>query len=635
MLLVKHSKHTTRKRLAVSCLTLLVAACGSDDKKGSSVTDGGTQRPDASDDTSGETSDDDSSGTSTQGETTDTGQTTDDDTSLGMADAGTDSDSTTGRADGGDETTTGPGDDGGTVGGDGGDASPLPGVSAIVAEAQGDLVGYPAVLDGTGSEASDGTELEYAWEIIAVPPTSTVTSSDLADAAAAATTFLPDVAGEYTVRLTVTAGDASESTEATLTATAYDVGYLAVSGDAVTSTRYGAMVRSDGTNVRAVTCEVGRTETSEQAWVTDFRGSGQYQLRGYLPTDPTETSRLAFAYENDDDELVMQIASAQTDCADDQPVSTIGGFLPVFSPDGSRVAFSVPGEASAQTLHTIGSDGEDLRTIRTEASGTTAIAMSWTQEGELIWVESVSGGDASYSVVYRTADEEDAFTNDAVTDVLLDCSTAANPIPTITQVVLREGSLYVASLVINDSTASRSIWRLTPTATSAFSCDSEAMTNLMLVDGNGWDLEVSADGLNVLYYSQVEEADPPETQLFVIASDASSEPKLLAAGEGVTNTGAHFAAGGKQVIFTNTVFETVDDAERPVSSSVWVVNTDGSSARKLVETTSTETEARMLHTGGTSACSLGVNRASGVALSGFLVGLAALVSRRRRRSARA
>jgi len=58
-------------------------------------------------------------------------------------------------------------------------------------------------LDGTGSSDANGDSLEYRWAMQIAPSGSTATDDNIADTAAAETTFWPDVAGDYTLSLAV------------------------------------------------------------------------------------------------------------------------------------------------------------------------------------------------------------------------------------------------------------------------------------------------------------------------------------------------------------------------------------------------------------------------------------------------
>lgn len=81
-----------------------------------------------------------------------------------------------------------------------------------------------------------------------------------------------------------------------------------------------------------------------------------------------------------------------------------------------------------------------------------------------------------------------------------------------------------------------------------------------------------------------------------------------------------------------TVGETT--YERPAQSRVIVANADGTNKRVLVTVASSGSQARMLHTGGNSYCSVGFVGAPGfVGVGGLssLIALGSVVLRRRRR----
>jgi hypothetical protein len=70
----------------------------------------------------------------------------------------------------------------------------------------------PAVtLDGTGSTGPDGDALTYEWQFTVVPDTSSLGNDDITDADMSTASFVPDVVGVYTIRLTVRDGDRTDT----------------------------------------------------------------------------------------------------------------------------------------------------------------------------------------------------------------------------------------------------------------------------------------------------------------------------------------------------------------------------------------------------------------------------------------
>jgi hypothetical protein len=84
--------------------------------------------------------------------------------------------------------------------------------------------GVSVTLDGTESTDADGDALTYEWAFTVVPDGSTVESEDITDSDTASATFVPDVAGIYTVRLTISDGDRSDSDLVSVTTTGEELG---------------------------------------------------------------------------------------------------------------------------------------------------------------------------------------------------------------------------------------------------------------------------------------------------------------------------------------------------------------------------------------------------------------------------
>ncbi|HEX7120193.1 MAG TPA: PKD domain-containing protein [Longimicrobiales bacterium] len=89
---------------------------------------------------------------------------------------------------------------------------------APIADAGGDqevVVGATVTLDGSGSSDPDGDAITYAWSLVSTPSGSAAT---LSGATASAPSFVADVAGTYTVELSVSDGAASDADTVSVTA---------------------------------------------------------------------------------------------------------------------------------------------------------------------------------------------------------------------------------------------------------------------------------------------------------------------------------------------------------------------------------------------------------------------------------
>ena len=71
-------------------------------------------------------------------------------------------------------------------------------------------VGTAAVLSGADSDDPNGIGLDYQWSFIEVPPASALTGADIASMSDSDVHFTPDVVGDYTLKLLVNNGIASD-----------------------------------------------------------------------------------------------------------------------------------------------------------------------------------------------------------------------------------------------------------------------------------------------------------------------------------------------------------------------------------------------------------------------------------------
>ena len=74
--------------------------------------------------------------------------------------------------------------------------------------------GTQVVLDGSASSDPDGDALSYSWSL----DTPSGSNASLSDPSAEKPTFTPDVGGDYVASLEVSDGDATDSSNETITA---------------------------------------------------------------------------------------------------------------------------------------------------------------------------------------------------------------------------------------------------------------------------------------------------------------------------------------------------------------------------------------------------------------------------------
>lgn len=540
-----------------------------------------------------------------------------------------------------DESTSG---EASTSGETSGDETSDPG-PVVTVDVQGDdeLVGFPIGLVASGS-SSDNTSVTFSWSFVSRPDNSHVVSDDIVPAGASAS-FYPDLAGEYVVRVTATSESGEQATkDITVQGYAYDVGYVNVAGDQDSWTQAGFMVQSDGTQARQVGCYFQSTATSESDWLSSFQSQGQFGLMPYFPANRNIPARIAYNYILSEGNPLMYIAGPDTNCDGNPPPEVAGGFFPAFSPNGQRVVVSrsrtVTDEGGSTTtvadLVTYSVDGSDPRVIRTNLPAT-LMGATWADDETLVWAESDSG-----DRVYRAKDAEGAFDNDLLSEMILDCTATGTPIPAaVNHAMLRGGALFVSSSYTNifGSTPSHyAIWRLQPTQAGTFDCDQNAATNLKLAGDDAHDYDVSPDGSRLLYFVTLPATETETSATHLYSRDLLNltEPVALSAEPSTIASGAHFAANGRQIVWTDTtqVSTPVDESttyERPSLSRVAVANFDGSNIRTIVSVSSTPSQARMFHTGGNASCAMGVPGANTFAATGSLLTVLGLALRRRRR----
>jgi hypothetical protein len=471
-------------------------------------------------------------------------------------------------------------------------------------------VGFKSIVSAALSSSSDGSTLTYSWSFVSVPSGSTMTTASLSDAKSVAATFLPDLGGTYKLQVVVSNGTVSDTKTVDVVVPTIDIGYLRVAGDNSSYTRSGAMIRSDGTNDRLVGCPFTDTATSESAWIGGFRTEGQFLFQSYFPPDITQDARLYYAHVFADPNTnvitaVGQIAGPSTNCS--TVATTVGGFTPVFAPSGRRLQLFIPNE---NILATVATDGTDRRDIRTNLITNGFPAPAWVDDTHVVWAEyGTDTNKTNYALVYKATDRTGAFNDNLEHETLMTCLGAANPFPYgISQVVQKNNYLYltVVSFDASGTSSTKVLWRLDP-VNGEYRCDTKATSNHILYANAPNSFELSPDGSQIVFFV-LPSTDPnaPVTSAILLSStNPGSTPKTLVANDGDANIGVRWIAGGRQIIWTKTTNQSIPSGTggstsiyyRPVSSSLWIMNADGSNPRQLRSYSSTSTQVRAVNSG--------------------------------------
>lgn len=252
--------------------------------------------------------------------------------------------------------------------------------NAVTVSAAGltEYVGQTATLTATSSTTPDGGTVTYSWALAGAPPLSTIASSSLSGADTATVSFVPDVAGDYSLALTATSGGASATTTLTVRAIAptvlYMLGSLVEEGpDASFTSAYYASA-SDGTLAHAVTCPVtGSTAApgglfSVAPQIDQFFPSDDFTDFWEAPAG--QASRFAVSVYNVDPTGNPMLFSGLEDASCASPPTEIrydgGSVQPRFTADGSRLAFI--GLADLNVV-TVNPDGTDMRVVCAYSAG--------------------------------------------------------------------------------------------------------------------------------------------------------------------------------------------------------------------------------------------------------------------------
>jgi hypothetical protein len=568
-----------------------------------------------------------------------------------------------GASDGGSDTSTAEGsaDDAGDAGGDSNEGST--GTVTSVPLGTSVYLGQKATLDGTGSTPTVNQGGTYLWTVGKVPTGSTIASASLIGATSATPSFTPDVLGEYTLILEVSAFGHSQTNSANVFAVLPQVFYAqGVVADAGSSAFF-AVADFDGGNAHPVVCADTAVTTvpNEIATFAAYAGraydfweapAGQpSRLAGFMMDYVTGTGYSSHLYSTTND---AGCGSGVTNLAS----STFGpgrpyGSTPHFTPDGSRFAVyddqwnivTYPGTGMSP-VNSVGSYPIKFGQAGLDPSGASALAGYVAEPPRVEWIAVHPDG----GTVYELAWAGPKATGWAITTAPDQTNAPQATYMTCAGVVPRQFAILADGSVIASyrATASGPEDLVHLTVSGGQCTPSTNYTSLPSASGGvATDFDVSPDGTQIAFLEinpTTQDAGPwaqgssqlPGGYVFVVPV-VGGTPKPVSPVPAMF--GPRWIGGGAWLVFTRLDGVTDGGAVGSggtVASSVVIVPAAGGTISSVVA--SGDGVSSFVSTSGSGACSAApVGRGGGAGAWGAagLVSLVALASLRRRRRRRA
>lgn len=497
-----------------------------------------------------------------------------------------------------------PGADGATTAAEGGAA---PGDSAVVAPVTIDIVvasatvyaGQLAQLIATQSKASDGSGLNFGWQIKTVPQGSAITTSSI-QGSNELVSFTPDLAGDYVITVTATTGAITTTKDVTVKSVNAPIFYVrTTTGTHIDDLGYEMHhVAMDGTDDHAVACRQATfsqvpSEFVGDGGLVDFgdagdSGVGQLGMVNYLylsffadqaldwwEAPAGQPSRAAFqdftpigndagkdaATDAATSKVSLFVATQDNSCQNPPFAARSffghggdGVFQPKFSPDGRRIAFVEIRDDKA-VLVTTAIDGSDSRTIASICpdGGKECFKQylfprrpQWLDETHVGWMRStteLSETSIGWEIMVATDIPS------ATPSRYLTCTSGAAP---LLFNFLRDGNILTT--VAASRRGAENLVILSRNA--AGSCQvAKKLTDLTFDGAYARDFAISPDGKNVAYVHNA--GGPPKDAgnleikqggvLYTVPLDGSRAPAPLGPLPRLANYGPRYIAGGTRL----------------------------------------------------------------------------------------
>jgi hypothetical protein len=509
-------------------------------------------------------------------------------------------------------------------------------------------VGQTATVDASSSTTSQGA-LTFSWTVASAPPGSRVRTGSLAGAASARASLVPDVSGEYALRVTVHADGSSDTASAKVHAALPQVLFAqGTTADGGGGSAYYAVADFDGGNARPVLCPDVITDASAPiARLVAYAG----RAYDYWEAPPGQTSKFA-AFTVDfvpDSGLFGHLwAGTTASSCDASPVDfgPVGfgpgrpfGSEPHFNPGGSRfvvfdrqwriVTYPADDASAPQVIATFPVPYAQARSVL-DPPGFDAGAgylfepprVEWTAGG-LAWAQPTAGG---WEIV-TAPDIPDAG---PPTPYMI-----CNGVTPREIAMLRDGTVIAAYRLTPQS--SENLYQLKPDARQ--NCSHEQQYTNLADSGRSMatDFDVSPDGTQIAFLQNdpsLVDASPwmqggsplPGGYVYVVPvsggtpTQVSTEPAIY---------GPRWIGGGTALVFTR--LDGISSTGNPATSVV-VVAPDGGARHVIAQGDGVTT---FVATSGSGACSVGGAAAEDGAKRGgvslWLLAVAGPVARRQRR----
>jgi hypothetical protein len=491
--------------------------------------------------------------------------------------------------------------------------------------------GQGVTLDGSGSTGPAG--FTYAWTVVTAPPGSGITTAALTGAATAKPSFVPDRPGAYSLKLTVTAGSATVSTDVPVNVVDPPIFYLRSDDDAGTPFQasinvVGAGAGDGGTAVSCFNRDAG--SYAGLANMIAMVGSDWWEAPA------GQASRAVFVSETRADGGATALLTATTSdatCASQpttldafpgEPGSTRSFEQPRLSPAGDRVVYM---RAAPSRIATVGFDGSSKRLVSplgayADGGSNPNAAMPPLPSARPIWVNATTVAwlqalDATHWQIVSAPDQENTTPT-----LVMSCTGVA---PTQFD-ILPSGEVLVSQSTGAGNAAVVNLLAYPIGAVDKACGAPRNLSNLTSVSGGSvaQDFSVSPDKTRVAY-TAVSDADNTHQAMVAFVAGASAPVAVAAPLDGAyrgprwVGAGAFITWGARSSAFDAGL----------VGNAVAVVSSNGGQARVAASGPNGTTTQAISN--GIFTCGFAPAVGSSVSLFGFAGLIVLRLARRRRR----